>query len=170
MRCCLLRIECFEMTEGQTVLEHPLLEALTKISSCPPIATADSLRNLLTYLVRQSVAFPGEPIREAQIAAAVFHKTEGFDPRQDSTVRVQTSRLRNRLNEYYEGQGSSDPWILELPKGSYSVTLRQREGADVEPEAALIPARIISPWAYAAGGFVAGVLVTLLLVKAGSLL
>ena len=171
MRRAVLRIECLEMTEGQTVLEHPLLDALNKISSCPPIATADSLRNLLGYLVRQSVEYPGEPIREAQIAGAVFHKTEGFDPRQDSTVRVQTSRLRTKLSEYYEGQGCGDAWILEVPKGSYSVALRQREVADVElPAAEERMARIVSPWVYAAGGFAAGALVTLLWLKGSALL
>lgn len=150
-----------EMIDGQ-----PVLDALEKISSCPPFATADSLRNLLTYLVKQTIANPGEPIREAQIASAVFNKTEGFDPRQDSTVRVQTSRLRTKLTEYYLGEGARDPWILEVPKGSYTVTATQREPEltlEIKP---LREAKPLSPWIYAAGGFVAGVLLTSIYFRA----
>jgi len=149
-----------EMIDGQ-----PVLDALEKISSCPPFATADSLRNLLTYLVKQTIENPGEPIKEAQIASAVFNKTEGFDPRQDSTVRVQSSRLRSKLTEYYLGAGAKDAWILEVPKGSYSVTAKQR---DIEPIVEIdqpVERKPLSPWLYAAGGFLAGVLATWLYLR-----
>ena len=64
-----------EMIDGQ-----PVLDALEKISSCPPFATADSLRNLLTYLVKQTIENPGEPIKEAQIASAVLTKPKASTP------------------------------------------------------------------------------------------
>ncbi len=149
------------MIDGQ-----PVLDALEKISSRPPIASAESLRNLLTYLVKQSVENTGEPIREAQIAAAVFNKTEGFDPRQDSTVRVQTSRLRSKLTEYYQGEGAKDIWILEVPKGSYFVTARQREIEPIIEVPQPVERKPISPWLYAVGGFVVGVLLTWILLRA----
>lgn len=152
------------MTEGQLALE-----ALQKIIAHPPFSTADSLRNLLTYLVNQTVERPGEPIREAQIAAAVFNKTESFDPRQDSTVRVQTSRLRTKLSEYYLAAGRTDTWILDVPKGSYAVTIRERE-LPPEPPACEAPVASVapsqpSPWWFALAGFATGVGVTLLAVR-----
>jgi len=119
----------------------------------------------LKYLVTQTVENPGEPIREAHIAAAVFNKTEGFNPRQDSTVRVQTSRLRSKLSEYYLGEGQRDEWVLELPKGSYRVTLRQRE---IETDLAIEVVKekmVVSPWLYALGGSVLGVLLTVLVMR-----
>jgi hypothetical protein len=149
------------MTEVQ-----PVLGAFEKISACPPFAAADSLRNLLSYLVQQHLERPGEPIREAQIAAEVYGKTTGFDPRQDSTVRVQTSRLRAKLGEYYAGEGRLDEWVIEVPKGTYMVSVRQREVvAEVEPVEEVVAAKAVSPWVYAGGGFAAGVVVTLLVVK-----
>lgn len=150
-----------EMIDGQ-----PVLDALEKISSCPPFATADSLRNLLTYLVKQTIENPGEPIKEAQIAASVFNKTEGFDPRQDSTVRVQTSRLRTKLAEYYLAEGAKDVWVLEVPKGSYSVTIKQREIEPVSEITQPVERKPLSPWLYAAGGFLTGVLLTWLYLRA----
>lgn len=142
-----------------------MIAALNKISSCPPFSTADSLRSLLKYLVTQTVENPGEPIREAHIPAAVFNKTEGFDPRQDSTVRVQTSRLRSKLSEYYLGEGQRDEWVLEVPKGSYMVTLRQRE---IEALAAIevVKEKMVAPrWLCALGGFMLGVLLTVLVMR-----
>ena len=142
-----------------------MITALNIISSCPPFSTADSLRSLLKYLVTQTVENPGEPIREAHIAEAVFNKTEGFNPRPDSTVRVQTSRLRSKLSEYYLGEGQRDEWVLELPKGSYRVTLRQRE---IETDLAIEVVKekmVVSPWLYALGGSVLGVLLTVLVMR-----
>lgn len=144
---------------------HAAREALKKICSCPPFATAESLKNLLTFLVEQTLAQPGEPIRESQIAIGLFHKGEDFDPRQDSTVRVQTSRLRAKLNEYYAAEGALDPWILELPRGSYSVTWKERGiPAPATTENEIVPKPPLSPWVYAGGGFALGVAVTLMAV------
>ena len=64
-----------------------------------------------------AVENPGVPIKEYQIATEVFWPGADFDPRLDSTVRVQTGRLRSKLNEYYSGQGSEDRLIVEIPKG-----------------------------------------------------
>jgi len=65
-------------------------------------------------------------IKEYQIATEVFGRPTDFDPKLDATVRVQTSRLRAKLVEYYALEGAEDPWILELPKGTYTVTFHPR--------------------------------------------
>lgn len=150
------------MTDDLRVSETQLLDALHRITAATSVGNVESLRSLLTYLVRQSIERPGEPIRENRIASEVFGKSENFDPRQDSTVRVQISRLRSKLNKYYQSDGTSDPWILDIPKGSYAVAIRRRE---ILPEPLPVPpapsARApLSPWIYAAAGFLAGCLLT----------
>src|SRR5262249_38193211 len=37
-----------------------------------------------------------------------------------STVRLEAGRLRDRLREYYDGDGRDDPVLIELPKGAYA--------------------------------------------------
>jgi hypothetical protein len=49
-----------------------------------------------------------------------------FDSRVDSTVRVQTGRLRSKLAEYYAGEGAADRLVIEIPKGAYSLTYHIR--------------------------------------------
>jgi hypothetical protein len=116
---------------------HEILEQTERIAASPQLQHSESLSNLLRYLVRQTVDHPFGSVKEHQIAVEVFHRPSDFDPRLDSTVRVQTSRLRNKLSEYYSGPGLDDLIILEIPKGSYSVlakskTNEPRRVADLE--------------------------------------
>lgn len=96
---------------------------------------SESLCRLLQYLAHHAETNPGTPIKEHQIATAVFARGESFDPRVDAIVRVQSSRLRTKLVEYYAIAGARDPVVVELPKGSYSLVFRDRpeEAAVVEP-------------------------------------
>jgi hypothetical protein len=87
---------------------------------------SESLCKLLRYLADQDSIHPGTSAKEYQIATEVFGRPPNFDPRLDSTVRVQTGRLRSKLAEYYAQEGASDNLIVELPRGSYSLTFRHR--------------------------------------------
>ncbi len=49
----------------------------------------------------------------------VFGRPAGWDPKTDSTVRMYVARLREKLREYYGGDGRHDPLIIEIPKGRY---------------------------------------------------
>ncbi len=80
---------------------------------------ADSLCKLLRYLANHALEFPEEPLKEYKIATEVFARSSDFDPQSDSIIRVQAGRLRSKLTEYYQSEGSNDPIIVELPKGSY---------------------------------------------------
>lgn len=87
---------------------------------------SESLCKLLRYLAEQSSDHPGSGVKEYQIATEVFNRPVDFDPRMDSTVRVQTGRLRSKLSEYYAHAGAEDPWIIEIPKGAYALTFHPR--------------------------------------------
>lgn len=83
---------------------------------------SESLCKLLRYLAEQSIKHPGIALKEYQIATEVFGRPADFDPHLDSLVRVQAGRLRSKLSEYYASEGPDDPIVVELPKGTYSVT------------------------------------------------
>src|ERR1051326_5802332 len=69
---------------------------------------SESLCKLLRYLAEQSIEHPGTGVKEYQIATEVFKRPSDFDPRMDSTVRVQTGRLRSKLAEDYPHAGAED--------------------------------------------------------------
>jgi len=72
-------------------------------------------------------------LKEYQIATEVFGRPADFDPRLDSTVRVQTGRLRSKLAEYYGGEGAADRMVIEIPKGAYSLTYHMRPPVEAAP-------------------------------------
>jgi hypothetical protein len=101
---------------------------------------SESLCKLLRYLADRAIDFPGIPAKEYQIAIEVFGRRPNFDSRLDSTVRVQTGRLRSKLSEYYAEQGKDDPIIVEIPKGIYMVTFVHRESEAPEAPAPVVAA------------------------------
>ncbi len=103
------------------------LNEVERIVQSPVLHSSESLCKLLRYLVQKTLEQPGIALKEHQIATEVFGRSESFDPRLDSTVRVQTGRLRSKLAEFYASEGASDEVIIEIPKGSYLVTVTHRE-------------------------------------------
>lgn len=106
---------------------------------------SESLCRLLRYLSNRSLHDPGTTIREHEIAVEVFGRST-FDPRIDSTVRVNVTRLRAKLIDYYNGAGAEDPILVELPKGSYNIVFQTRP---VEPAP---PAMVAAKPAISGGG------------------
>jgi hypothetical protein len=104
---------------------------------------APSSREVLLYLWKHREATPSE----YAIGVDVLGRRADFDPKVDSTVRVQVSRLRQRLRDYYQGEGRSSERQLQIPAGGYRV-----EWAVV---AQAVPPQAVSrrwvPWALCAG-------------------
>ena len=114
------------VTGGSPGLREALLSEVGRIISSEVLRGSESLCQLLGYLASHSVGERSSSVKEHQIATEVFGRTVDFDPRLDSTVRVQTSRLRAKLAEYYAGPGAQDPLIVDIPRGAYSVVVRPR--------------------------------------------
>jgi len=104
---------------------------LEKVIGSSPFATADRLRRFLRYIVEKSLAREGEALKEYAIGVEVYGRKPGFDPRIDAIVRVEASRLRGKLREYYETAGHDDSIRIELPKGTYAPLFSPR--ADPAP-------------------------------------
>ncbi|MBN1481014.1 hypothetical protein EH223_00905 [candidate division KSB1 bacterium] len=98
---------------------------LKKILSSDVFAEKLLYQNLLKYLVNCSLKEITP--KEVTIAQDVFHKSADFNASEDSTVRVHMHNLRNKLDEYYRTDGSSDEFRLLIPKGHYQVRLVKNE-------------------------------------------
>jgi adenylate cyclase len=104
-------------TRLETADADEILALLDAIAKSPSFAAAPRRIQLLRYLVNRTLA--GEVVNEYAIGVDVFERTESFDPRTDSIVRTETSRLRQKLKEYYSAQGSPSRLRIELPLRSY---------------------------------------------------
>ncbi|WP_321476374.1 hypothetical protein [uncultured Paludibaculum sp.] len=83
-------------------------------------ARAPSLAQFLSYICKKHFSGESHLIKETNIAIEALGRTEGFDPKKDSIVRVEAHRLRKRLRQYYEGEGSTHELRIEVPLGGYA--------------------------------------------------
>jgi len=100
--------------------------AIDRLVNSRVLHGSESLCKLLRYLADHSLQNPGIPIKEYQIATEVFGRPANFDPHLDSAIRVQAGRLRLKLAEYYATEGEQDPILVELPKGTYTLSFQAR--------------------------------------------
>src|SRR5262245_56622956 len=59
------------------------------------------LSGFLRYVVEKTLGGEGQEIKEYLVATEVYRRSVDYDPQIDSTVRVEASRLRAKLREYY---------------------------------------------------------------------
>src|SRR5215831_16448640 len=123
---CLVTLGYMSVTGMSTAEREQYVAAVYSLVNSQTLHSSESLCKLLRYLADHALQNPGTSVKEYQIATEVFGRPAGFDSHLDSTVRVQAGRLRVKLAEYYASEGTQDPVIVELPRGSYSLTLHPR--------------------------------------------
>lgn len=114
----------------------------------PAFARSGRRGQLLQYLVQHTLAGDVGEINEYTIGLEVFDKPTSFDPRIESVVRTEFSRLRQKLKDYYGEEGRGDRIAIEFPPRSYAATFTFCEpAAGVEGTSApqLVPAAPAKP-------------------------
>ena len=94
-------------------------EQLARILASHDFVGSVRLSAFLDFVVRKTLGGKGDEIKEYAVGTEVFDRPSSFDPRLDTIVRVQASKLRSRLTEYYATIGANDPIVIELARGSY---------------------------------------------------
>jgi hypothetical protein len=96
---------------------HKFDDLIRQINESDTFRKAPVMGALLLYLWEHQ----GQPISEYAIATEALGRASSFDPKTDSTVRVQIARLRAKLREFYETAGDSFPLRLTLPLGGHEL-------------------------------------------------
>lgn len=104
---------------------------LERVLASPLFRQSARLSRFLRFAVSMASEGRQGELKETTVAIEVYKRTADFDPRLDSTVRVEASRLRAKLREYYETEGRLDPLRIEIPKGSYVPVFHAMEAADL---------------------------------------
>jgi adenylate cyclase len=100
---------------------------LSRLLTTPQFTSGSRRGQLLSYLVEHTLAGDADKISEYAIGLEVFQKPTSFDPRIESLVRTEFSRLRQRLKEYYAEEGARDPIVIDFPPRSYAATFEFRD-------------------------------------------
>jgi hypothetical protein len=120
----------FNVLNSVNLTNDVKLEQLSKVLESQALHGSESLRAFLRFVVLKALDNQDVSLKEYTIATEVFGRHSNYDPRSDSVVRVQASRLRTKLHEYYNTEGKYDKVIIELPKGGYLPTFAYAPDSD----------------------------------------
>ena len=98
------------------------------------------LRDLFSFLAEKSLSGQAHELKEYSVAIDALGKPPTYDPRHDSTVRIQVGRLRQKLAEYYRSEGKDDSIVIELPKRKFVLSWHAQNGTRASDLAQVIDA------------------------------
>ncbi len=82
-------------------------------------AKCERLSSLLAYVCDLTLQGRVKEINEQKIGEAVFGRPRNYDSSVDGIVRTQASRLRQRLELYFNEEGADEPVRIVIPRGGY---------------------------------------------------
>ena len=113
------------------VAESEAREQIQRVVHSDLLRFSELQRRLLLYLADKSLSGQADQLKEYTIAVDALGKPESYDPRRDSTVRLQSGKLRQKIVEYYRTVGQSDPVVVDFPKGHFKLVFSRRETSEV---------------------------------------
>jgi len=125
------------MKIGEILLEDRKA-ALDAVLGSKEFSRAPALAKLLKYLCEKNFEGRVHEIKEFSIATDVYGRSDNFGEKRDSVVRVEMSRLRKRLVNYYADEGIQQTLRIVIPPGTYAPefepqTLGVAVPADLQP-------------------------------------
>lgn len=137
--------------------------ALEKVLASPEFVNSERMARLLTFLVDRARASGSKRMKEIEIGHTVFDRPVDYDPKSDSIVRVEATRLRKKLAQYYANDGVNDPVTLRLAPGHYEIEFLPNPSAVApaeEPAPAAPPVASRRKWVMFVGGGVGAAVIS----------
>jgi adenylate cyclase len=103
----------------RVLTEIEVQQAVARVLMSPGFIRSERHRRFLSFIVDETLQGRGDRIKAYTIATSAFGRSEGFDPQQDSIVRIEAGRLRRALEHYYLTEGADAPVRIVIPKGTY---------------------------------------------------
>jgi hypothetical protein len=111
----------------EKIPQAQMLESqVERILHCDELRTSDVLRQILKFLMDKTISGEADQLKEYTVAIDGLGKSADYDPQHNSAVRIQVGRLRQKLAEYYRGEGKNDTVIIDIPKGRFKLTCEVR--------------------------------------------
>jgi hypothetical protein len=101
------------------VSEAARRELVRRIVHSPTFGRSERLGAVLTYVCEMALKGREAEINEQKIGQAVFDRAQDYDSAVDGIVRSQASRLRHRLELYFQQEGADEPVRIVIPRGGY---------------------------------------------------
>lgn len=111
---------CFDAPpDHPAITEQETIAELERVLSDPEFRSTERNRKFLRYVTEQMLRGRGSKVKAYSIAVDVFGRPADFDPAIDPIVRIEATRLRASLVQYYELHGQEGGLRIDLPRGRY---------------------------------------------------
>ncbi len=171
-----------EVGSSRSAPNDPRRALVQRVVESTAFAKSERLSSFLTCICELTLAGRASEINEQKIGTTVFGRPRDYDSTIDGIVRPQASRLRQRLDLYFNGEGAEETMRITLPRGSYVPVFEPHTNPNLPPsvstpspgsssasvpgESTAISARARStPWAWIAVSMLLVALLALGIVK-----
>jgi hypothetical protein len=100
--------------------------ALASVLASSIFARSPNIARILIFLCDAHFQGSAASVKEYSIGTGALGRGDDFDPRISSVVRVEVSRLRKKLAQYYATEGAADPIQIVLPETGYQLQFIER--------------------------------------------
>ncbi len=97
---------------------------LDRLCASATFKNSARLCRFLRYTIEVALRGEGGTLKEYVIGTEVYDRRPPYHPSQDSIVRTEAKRLRNKLKEYYETEGAEDEVLIYYRIGKYEPVFR----------------------------------------------
>ncbi len=108
-----------DVPETERVTEQEARTELDRLLSDPQFHSTERNRNFLRFVAKEMFEGRAAAVKAYTIAVDVFGRPCSFDPTTDPIVRIEATRLRASLAQYYEARAEEGSVRIELPRGRY---------------------------------------------------
>jgi hypothetical protein len=120
-----------EVSGSRTHQDHPDWLIANRIAASRTFERAERLRAFLLFVTEKHLQGLDAEITEHSIGVAVFGRAQDYNPGDDSIVRSHARLLRQRLQTYYEEEGSGEARRVTIPKGAYVPVFQTAPGIEL---------------------------------------
>jgi hypothetical protein len=97
----------------------PRWHVARRVAASKGFARSKFLTSFVLYICEKYLLDQAGEITEQQIGEHVFRRPHGYSPGEDNIVRNYARLLRQRLEEYFAGEGIEEAIRIAVPRGGY---------------------------------------------------
>ena len=101
-------------------------QLVKRVVSSQTFAGSQPLQDFLLYISEKALLGLASEIKEQTVGSEVLRRSADFDAASDNIVRVRARQLRQKLTQYFDNEGSSEPVVITIPRGGYVPVFEER--------------------------------------------
>ena len=117
-------LQTYSLLADDELGKMPEWQLARRVAASKELSKSELMRRFLLYVCEQHLMGNTHEITEQRIGTKIFNRPAGYNPGQDNIVRNYARMLRKRLDDYFEGEGSTEPMRLTIPRGGYVPVFR----------------------------------------------